>query len=246
MDITIGITTFSKRYNYIEKLIPQIRKHTNNKIILLINGEQNGDFNEDYRDKILKLCVNYNNVYPIFFIETRGLSKLWNTILIHSNTTDVLIFNDDIEIHSNDIFKKIVSHINSGEYNGLTKINNSFSHFLVNKLFIDEIGYFDERLLGFGEEDGDISFRMLKKDFKVNNIFVNDVVNIISTTRHNHIKPGIGKYSNFNRHFIYNIKYKSNLASKYRGMFDTPMEQVIEDIKVYSYESFFWDNKNNL
>jgi hypothetical protein len=34
---------------------------------------------------------------------------------------------------------------------------------------MEEVGFFDERLMGFGEEDGDISYRLLKvgKDLSV-------------------------------------------------------------------------------
>lgn len=246
MDITIAITTFSKRLGYVEKLLPQIRQHTSAKIILIINGEKDGDFNEEYRLKILSLCLNHANVFPIFFIETRGLSKLWNTGIIASNCEHILMLNDDIEIHSNDIFEVCKAHIESKQFSGLTKINGSFSHFIVNKSFIDKIGYFDERLLGFGEEDGDISFRMLKHNYKVNDISIGGVHNIISPIRHEHIKSGIGKYSSFNREFIYTKKYSSNNKSLHKGMFDTPMDQLLPDVNQYPYENFFKENKTSL
>jgi len=206
----IGITTFSKRYGYIEKLIPQIRVHDNSKILLIINGEKDGLFDDEYRLKILNLCSKYTNVYPIFFIETRGLSKLWNTIIVNSDKDNLLILNDDIEIHTSEIFDKTYAHINTNKFTGLTKFNGSFSHFIVNKIIIDKIGYFDERLLGFGEEDGDITFRLLKENIYVNDLFTNGIINIVSDTRHDHIKSGIGKYSSFNREFIYSEKYKKN------------------------------------
>lgn len=245
-NFTIAITTFSKRYGYIEKLIPQIRTYTDNKIILIINGEKDGKFNEEYRVNILTLCAKYPNIFPIFFIETRGLSKLWNTGIVAADTNNILMLNDDIEIGSIDIFDITSAHIKSKGFTGITKINNSFSHFIVNKLVLDFIGYFDERLLGFGEEDGDISFRMMKLGDKINNINVDNVINIVSNIRHDHIKPGIGKYSNFNRQFIYSEKYKPNMMAKHKGMFDTPMDQLLEDINQYPYEKFFRENKNNL
>jgi hypothetical protein len=245
-EFVIGITTFSKRFDYIEKLIPQIRNYDNSKILLIINGEKNGFFDNDYRVKILNLCSKYPDVYPIFFIETRGLAKLWNTIIVNSDKDNLLIFNDDIEIHSSEIFDKTYTHINTNKFTGLTKFNGSFSHFIIDKIIIDRIGYFDERLLGFGEEDGDITFRLLKEGITINNLFVNNVVNIVSDTRHDHIKSGIGKYSNFNREFVYNEKYKQNLGSPYRGMFDTTMEQILVDLNQYPNEKFFRDNKDKL
>ena len=138
------------------------------------------------------------------------------------------------------------SHIKTPDYKGLTKINNSFSHFIANKVIIDKVGYFDERLLGFGEEDGDISYRFIKDGIPINNIYVNGVVNIVSNIRHEHITAGIGKYSNFNRQFIYGQKYSPNMRSPYKGMFDTPMNQLLEDVNQYPHEEFFRKNKNNL
>jgi len=245
-NFTIVITTFAKRYDYVVNLIPQIRNYTDNKILLIINGEKNGEFIEEYRKNILVLCAKYNNVYPTMFVETRGLCKMWNTGLIMSDKDDVLILNDDIEIHSSDIFTHASSHINSSEYNGLTKINGSFSHFITNKVVIDKLGYFDERLLGFGEEDGDISYRFIKASIDINNIYVNGVINIISNIRHEHITAGIGKYSDFNRKFIYGKKYLPNVSSPYKGMFDTPMDQNLEDINQYPHEDFFRQNKDKL
>jgi glycosyltransferase involved in cell wall biosynthesis len=245
-NFTIVITTFAKRYNYVVNLIPQIRNYTDNKIILVVNGEKDGNFDEEYRKNILTLCSNYYNVFPTMFIETRGLCKMWNTGLIMSDTDNVLILNDDIEIHSGDIIRDVTSHIKSSEYKGITRINNSFSHFIANKIVLDSLGYFDERLLGFGEEDGDISYRFIKSGIVINTIYINGVMNIISNIRHEHIKPGIGKYSSFNRQFIYGQKYSPNMNSHYKGMFDTPMDQIMEDVNQYPYEKFFRENKNNL
>ncbi len=245
-NFTIVITTFAKRYNYVVNLIPQIRNYTDNKIILVVNGEKDGNFDEEYRKNILTLCSNYYNVFPTMFIETRGLCKMWNTGLIMSDTDNVLILNDDIEIHSGDIIRDVTSHIKSSEYKGITRINNSFSHFIANKIVLDSLGYFDERLLGFGEEDGDISYRLIKSGIVINTIYINGVMNIISNIRHEHIKPGIGKYSSFNRQFIYGQKYSPNMNSHYKGMFDTPMDQIMEDVNQYPYEKFFRENKNNL
>ena len=58
---------------------------------------------------------------------------------------------------------------------------------------MDKIGYFDERLLGFGEEDGDITYRLLKVGVDVGNMSISNVRNIVSEVRHDHIKSGIGK-----------------------------------------------------
>ena len=125
-------------------------------------------------------------------------------------------------------------------------MNSSFSHFIVSKDLMDRVGYFDERLLGFGEEDGDITYRLLKIGININNIRTSDVVNIVSNIRHEHIKAGVGKYSSFNRTFVYSEKYAPSVTSTLKGMFDSPMDQLLPDINQYPTEKFFKDNKSKL
>jgi hypothetical protein len=246
MNYIIGITTFSKRYNLLENLVRKIRKFTNVKILLCINGDDGGEISEEYRLKVLNLCMTNLNIYPIFFTETRGLSKMWNTIVIHSHENNVLMLNDDLDIHSNNFFDLLSKYIIENGVQAITRINNSFSHFLISKEFLDTIGYFDERLLGFGEEDGDIIYRCIKNGYKLDDIYLDGVTNIISDLRHDHIKPGIGKYSLFNRNFIYEQKYVEDPTSTNKGIFDNHMRQVIDDINCYPYESYFRHNKSNL
>ena len=243
----IGITTFSLRYDFVESLVKSIRTlDVDNNIFLCINGEKDSNFSEEYRQKILTLCLNYTNVFPIFFVETRGLSKMWNTLLIHSTKDDLLLLNDDINVTSNNMFEVVSTHIKTPEYFGLSIINNTFSFFVVNKKFVDELGYFDERLLGFGEEDGDIMYRLNKqKGKRVFRLNAGGIENIVSDIRHEHIKSGMGKYSFFNRDYIFNQKYKCN-GDIYFFPEEIECDQLLDDIQLYPYEKFFIENKNNL
>ena len=246
-DYTIAITTFSKRYSLLVNLIQQIRNfNKKTKIILMVNGEKDGDFDNKYRSMILKLCSGFENIYPNFFLETRGVAKLWNSAIIVSATENLLILNDDLDLKTPDLFSAVESHLESKDFSGLTKINNSFSHFIINKTIIDSVGYFDERLIGFGEEDGDITYRFIKNKITINNIFVAGLINIISNVRHDHIESGVGKYSKFNRDFILTLKYKPSEISIIKGMFDVYMDQVLEDEPQYPYEKFFRENKIKL
>ena len=252
MEYTIGITTFSLRFDMLKNLIGQIRTYTDRKIFITVNGEKDGNFNEDYRIKILNLCSEFSGIFPIFFAEVRGVSKLWNTILIHSDKDHVMMLNDDILITSGDVFEKTQDYINSKNFNGLTMLNSSFSHYIVDRKLVDSVGYFDERLLGFGEEDGDIVYRLLKSYGQtINILWVEGLINIISEVRHTDVKKGSinnieHKYSDFNRKFVYGTKYSTDFTSKFKGFFDTPMKQNIPNEKIYPYEKFYWDNKNKL
>jgi hypothetical protein len=245
----IGITTFSLRFNFVETLVKKIRDlGVENTIYLCINGEKDSSFNEDYRKNILSLCLSQPNVFPIFFVETRGLSKMWNTLIIHSTKENTLILNDDIDLVNENMFDVVSEHIESSEYYGLSKINDTFSYFVINKILIDELGYFDERLIGFGEEDGDITYRMISKKGKdVYRLYVQGVYNIVSDIRHEHIKPGVGKYSWFNRDFTFNKKYNcQNAISGISGMFGMVCDPILTDEKLYPYEKFFKENKEKL
>jgi hypothetical protein len=245
----IGITTFSLRFNFVETLVKKIRDlGVENNIYLCINGEKDSSFNEDYRKNILSLCLTQPNVFPIFFVETRGLSKMWNTLIIHSTKENTLILNDDIDLVNENMFDVVSEHIESSEYYGLSKINDTFSYFVINKILIDELGYFDERLIGFGEEDGDITYRMISKKGKdVYRLYVQGVYNIVSDIRHEHIKSGVGKYSWFNRDFTFNKKYNcQNAISGISGMFGMVCDQILTDEKLYPYEKFFKENKEKL
>lgn len=245
----IGITTFSLRFEFVERLINKIRElGIQNNIFLCINGEKDSNFDEEYRKKILNLCLSVSNVYPIFFVEVRGLSKMWNTLLIHSTKENILLLNDDIDLINTNMFDVVSNHVESQEYYGLSKINGTFSFFVVNKNLIDELGYFDERLLGFGEEDGDITYRLIEKKNKdVYILYVQGVHNIVSDIRHETVKSGIGKYSWFNRNFAFSEKYDcSNPKSGISGMFGMCCDRVLQDINLYPYEKFFHENKNRL
>lgn len=239
---TISITTFSLRFNMLEKLISQIRQFTDKEVTICINGELDEKFNEDYRKKMLQLCLRYECIFPIFFTEMRGLSKMWNTLITLSSQENILVLNDDLEITSGEIFERL-SNLNDDIT--LMKINNSFSHFVINRKILNKVGWFDERLLGFGEEDGDIIYRFLEKGINIQNLHVSGIINIVSDIRQN-VKSGVGKYSLFNREFAFNEKYKKTDTFGIVGMFGEPHQKIIDDINIYPYEIFYWENKSKL
>lgn len=246
MSFTIGITTFSKRFNYLEKLVEQIRSFVDYPIIIVINGEKDGTTDDKYLKDVLNLCQTYNQIYPTSFLETRGLSKMWNTIVVQSYHDNIMILNDDIEILSNHIFNVADEVFRDTNFQGICKINSSFSHFLVDKKSIESLNYFDERLLGFGEEDGDISYQMIKQNKNIGNVHVSNIINIVSDVRHEYITSGIGKYSKFNRDFIYGEKYVIDFSCELKGMFDTPMREQSTNKNQYPNEKFFRDHKSKL
>lgn len=244
---SVGITTFSKRFDHLSKLVGQIRQLEDCDILLTINGNYNCEFDEDYRKNVLSLCSQYSKIYPIFFPEQRGLSKLWNSIVIHSKTDWILMLNDDVELTENEVFT-ILNNLPKDKPD-IKRINGTFSHFILHKDCIDDLGYFDERLLGFGEEDGDIVYRYIAKyDRWLEDIWVHGFTNLCVSTRDENIKPGVSKYSAFNRNFCFhngNCKYKPD-ENGIPSMFGCKMTKNIPDEPQYCYEKFFKQHKHEL
>jgi len=247
INYSVCITTFSKRFNYVEKLVTQVRALTTCDILIAVNGDYNQEFNNDFRKQILDLCLKFDNVFPIFFPEQRGLSKLWNTLVIHSKQDWCLLLNDDVELDNDEVFISTIPSL--GDKPDLRRINGSFSHFLIHKDCLDKLGYFDERLLGFGEEDGDIFYRYIETyNGWIQELWVHGFTNLVVDVRDENIKPGIGKYSLFNRNFCFSdepCKYIS-VSEGITGLFGQHMKKNIEDLEQYPYEKFFKENKGKL
>ena len=111
---------------------------------------------------ILEFIATQEKTYPILFPVFRSLSKLWNTILIHATGEFVLMLNDDTLITDKNFMGKIINILKKNKGRSFL-INRSWSHFVVRVEDIENMGYFDERLLGIGEEDGDMTWRHIRE-----------------------------------------------------------------------------------
>lgn len=247
INYSIGITTYDYRFNkYLIPLIDSIKNFRPNiDIILAINGNYKESFNECYRRDILSYCCKHNNIFPIVFPQFRGLSKLWNSILIHSTTDKILMLNDDITINSSMFFDDLEKHT----HRNIFKINSSWSHYFTSRNTINDIGWFDERLLGMGEEDGDFEFRYgtyYKTNFP--NIEINNIINHVEYDGAcKNMRKVFGKYTAFNRYFMFNEKYEINKnEGKIYGITNVPLVCKNNTPKQYIAEKFFWDNIDSL
>jgi hypothetical protein len=250
-NITIGITTFEARFDqYFVPLLARIREYTGNEIIVAINGEHNRPFGDDYRRNVLQCIVDYARVYPLVFPQFRGLAKIWNSIIIHATHNHILMLNDDIMIDRPGFLEDISKAIRRND--GKTfLVNRSWSHFLINREEIDELGYFDERLLGIGEEDGDLTWRYIHKygrdiaSFKIKG-FVNFAEETVHSYKPVNIQTHSGtKYSRFNRKFMFQEKY-AVAPDGIKGMFDKPV--ILKDAggRQYPHEQFYRRRKGEL
>lgn len=245
---SVVITTFDKRFDaFLVPLLSQIKQQRPNiEVIVAINGPAKGEFDEAYRTNILSYVSKFQKVFPTVFPRFQSLAKLWNRGALTATQNRALILNDDLELGDKDgisFFDLLESALE--KTSGSFKINGSFSHFILDKQELIQVGFFDERLLGLGEEDGDFYWRYYKEYKKeIPSVDVDLIKNVQSDLADDGYAKGIRTASKFNREFIQNKKYKKALIGGYRGMFDNRVNQILEDEKQYPYEQFYIENKN--
>ena len=250
MKYSIVITTFDKRFE--SDLIPLVTSiktlRPSVEIILTVNGPCRSHFDQVYRSKLMKFLANWDEVYPTLFPEFQSLAKMWNRGVLTASHERVLILNDDLKIPLDgemSFFDHFESALEVAPETFI--INGSFSHFVVSKKEVMEVGFFDERLLGLGEEDGDFYWRYHEKfNREIPEIDIELIDNIHSDVTDSGYTKGIRTASQFNRDFIKKTKYKDILFGGYRGMFDKRVKKLLQDEVQYPYESFYRDNKDLL
>lgn len=245
--ITIGIVTFSKRFDMFKALIADIRRRTDVPIVVCVNGEMSGKIDPAYRKELLEFCASFPEVYPQLFPTFQGLAKLWNTLVINAPTEHVYILNDDVSFKCDDVIERIERHINETG-SGLFYAPWGWSHFVISKAILDDLGYFDERLLGVGEEDGDMHWRFLNLlGSEPGGIEVPGVGNTYDFKRATDGLDTIyGNKTRFNAVFMYGRKYLRNDEYGLKGMLSYPVRQAAPNLPQYPYERFKWEHAQYL
>ncbi len=246
MNYSIGITTYKYRFEtWLKPLVQQIKSFRPDvEIHIAINGEYEEEFEEQYRRDILHFAADYSNTFVCMYPTFRSLSKLWNNLLINSSNHRMLLLNDDITITDAIFFDFL-----EGVPYDLFKINGSWSHAMFDRRLVDDIGWFDERYLGIGEEDGDFEWRYGNKtQGKI--IPSIEIPGIINHVDHAQCLKGIqvvnGKYSQFNLDFAFKKKYKESNIGKNYGIMNRKLECMSPTPKQHTTEKFYWDNKDKL
>lgn len=246
-DITIGIVTFKQRAHLVKDLIKKIRSYVDSSvdIILAVNSNNEEIMDENYRRDMLNLAAEYESVYPIICPEFKSLCKLWNTIAIFSRTDYIFYICDDVAYEDENILNNVIEYIQNTDDKFFT-INNQFSHFVLTKSILHELGYFDERLIGFGEEDGDIIHRYIEMyGQRMNNIYIHGIYNMAAyNLMSNNIETHIDNKPKFNREFAQH-KYQQSNNGIY-GMSPVPLVKILDDYQQYPYENFVRKNKHNI
>lgn len=230
----------------VKDLINSIKKYYPNiEVLVAINGEHNENMDDEYRSDLLHFASTKKNVIPIMFTEFRSLSKLWNTLVVFSKTNYNLVLNDDLIFENESIIPNIQEHIKNSKH-GIFTINGTFSHFVVSKIELDSLGYFDERLLAHGEEDGDMVWRYIEKySHYLPLLRLSGIKNVGDyETPTTNMTPHVYNKPKFNRTFCFS-KYKQ-ANNGIIGMFGSPYINVIPNVRQYPYEMFWYKNKINI
>jgi hypothetical protein len=231
---SIGVVTYINRYHtYFKRNIESLRKYFPDKqIICIINGHPDKTRHLAYLKEITSWLSSLDNVKYITFEDHQSLAKCWNWILLMSSTQNNLFLNDDISVKQNFRYD-FESHLRKNL--NFFAINNSFSHFLLNKKIIKKIGWFDERFLGVGYEDGDYLIRLADGGIELNGLPCRDIVNFIASNPDPSFKKISSsmmsdKYSTINGEFMRKKWFFNHL-----------------DNKEFDYNiKFLWNNQEHL
>jgi hypothetical protein len=242
---TMVLTTYFRRFDeWLKPIVIEIKKQRPDiELIVMINGEQDEDFHEDYRKEVLDFLKEFPNTFPVMFPKFRSLAQIWNTGVRMSSYENTLISSEDITLKDGffDAYEKNLSH--SLQQNAKSFVHNgSYSCFSLNKLEVIETGWFDERLLGLGHEDGEYCERYCK--LKGLGSFPTYTVPECDNTLENkkladfiysEIRLGGQELcSQFNRYSRFNEIIKPHVSAT------ANME------KQYPYETYYLENKHNL
>jgi hypothetical protein len=173
---TIGITTYIERlHSYLIPLIKQLHfQFPDTQIIVAINGYHNAEKQAAFLNEIHEFLDQYSNVSYFDYIAPQGLCTLWNGIVLRSKTEKMLLCNEDLKTS-----KTFRSHLDNSSVfeHDFALINGSYSHFMITKKMMKEVGWFDERFPGIGYEDHDYEIRMAIKGHTVTEVQVDGLKN---------------------------------------------------------------------
>lgn len=224
-DITIGITTFMDRYdNCLKPLVKKmVALFPENQIIVIVNGHVKKKEQAEYLNAIESFCRKLPNVELISYEDPKGLSFLWNTLVKHAKTENVLILNDDVKIKYS--FPKWIAQSDI-QHSDMAIINGSWSHFIISKSIIASVGWFDEGLLEIGGEDDDYAARLAVSKIKTADLKTSAIAGRLKAKQKRLTVNSYGKNMNDESHG-YSTCNNRYLAEKW-DMRNEPFEGAIE------------------
>ena len=247
-ELGIVITTYeSRQLSRALPLIEQIRKSgLTLPIAVVLNGNFSGNYNIKSRRKFQKELAMFDGVHLVVLRKFHGLSHNWNLGIRLLGCRTSLVLNDDVWVEINTFESELNRILSENGTSRLLIINNSFSHFIITEDCISKIGWFDERFLGIGEEDGDFFLRFkLGFGIEPSNATTNSIVHFNDTDGGEEAK-GITKYSLANLVYT-NLKYQVGEEGPGRfGELRTPNIQPNYQLENENFRRTFcnWENLN--
>jgi hypothetical protein len=257
---SIAVQTYVYRFDsYFKVLLANLhRQRPSVEKVIFVNGQNNEPFSEDYRRGMLNYASNFPNTYLVMSPFMRGCSFMWNTSVNFTSHDYTLILSDDTIFKDGffDDFEKMLVE-NRTQSDESFRINYHWGHFCVYRKDMTDpsrVGYFDERLIGFGEEDGDWMWRFENRfgrhmrNYLTPNLLYNCDEKCLPG-KNTKTKPN-SKYTAYNTHFMFGMKMEEDPTgtNKACGCMATPFKTRtgMETPHMYPGETWFRENRHEL
>lgn len=237
-DVAIIITTFDERlHTYCLPLIRGLRAAgLDLPIVVVINGSPTGAPQD--RRSFLQAVAQERDIYPASLRAMVGLARLWNLGIQIAATEVCVLLNDDLLIQRDKVGRDLAELARVARASGVAVGNDSWSHFAISRRCVAQVGWFDERLLGFGEEDGDYTLRFREAFGQLPPaVPLSGFVNIVADDRQA-VPAGEGKYSLANRVFIRRKFQTQPNDDALKGA--QPVTRRLPEVDAYPTEDFRW------
>lgn len=167
----IGITTYIDRYDdYFKPLYHKLKQYFPDvRIIVAVNGFTDKEEQSMYLSRLNQELCSHQVKNSVFILHDNpvGLTRLWNEILSQSLCENTLILNDDLDLYP--WFRRWIENVQLSPFY-ITLLEGTWSHFLISKRCITEVGWFDEGFKGIGFEDMDYTARCNELNKEIRNI----------------------------------------------------------------------------
>jgi len=253
---SIAIQTFVYRFDrYFRPLLAELdRQAPAVTKVVFVNGQHNEPFDPSYRSAVLTFVAGFPNTFPIVSPIVRGCAFMWNTCFNFTDTPVILNLNDDVTVGAGFIaeYERLLAQVPDESFT-----IGGFSAASIHRDDLFDVGYFDERLLGFGEEDGDWVWRWIARRGRGIRQFHSGRL-----TNHSHPSPTdsknmrkhLDKYAAFNREWLFSEKYEMPSPAEtsdrpsHAGMFDAPasLRTGAATPDFYPAEKWYRDNRHRL
>lgn len=205
INYSICIVTYYKRFDTnLKPLIKQLNcLYPGCEIIVGVNGYHDQTVQDKYLKDFEYFISKYKNITWFSYNTGQSISKMWNQCIIRSSNQWMLVLNDDILLAKS--FRKAIDSIEL-KNNTIHILNTSWSHFLISKKIISDVGWFDERFPGVGNEDWDYEIRARLSNKNIDMVKTRSIINLVVETKDfsfSSIEKVVNlKYSNSNWEFF--------------------------------------------